>query len=71
MRVIGLTHGQARFLRIDVMTREFLTIPVSSVTEGTIEAIMWVIWGSPGIPLVGGDLHITHPELCDDVLICD
>ena len=77
--------GQARFPRIAVMTRQFLTIPVPSATvervftfagltlsdlcksllEGTLEAIMWVKWGSPSIPLGRGDLHITHPELCD------
>ncbi len=33
--------------------------------EGTLEAIMWVKWGSPSSPFGGGDLHITHPELCD------
>ena len=26
---------------------------------------MWDKWGSPSIPFGGGDLHITHPELCD------
>ena len=77
--------GQDRFPRITVMTRQFLGIPVSSVTgervfsfagltlsdlrkslvEGTLEAIMWAKWGSPSIPLGRGDLHITHPELCD------
>ena len=54
--------GQARFPRIAVMTRQFLAIPVASVTA---ERIMWVKWGSPSIPLGRGDLHITHPELCD------
>ena len=39
MRVIGLTHGQARFLRIDVMTREFLTIPASSATDKCLFSI--------------------------------
>ncbi len=68
-----------------VMTRQFLSIPESSVTaervfsfagltlsdlrksllEGTLETIMWVKWGSHSIPLGRGDLHITHPELCD------
>ena len=77
--------GQARFPRIVVMVRQFLPIPVSSVTtervfsfagltlsdlrksllEGTLEAMMWAEWGSPSIPLGRGDLHITHPELCD------
>ena len=77
--------GQARFLRIAVMARQFLAIPAVSATtepvfsfpgltlsdlckslfEGTLEEIMWVIWGSPSIPLGRGDLHITHPELCD------
>ncbi len=77
--------GQAHFPRIAVMTRQFLVIPVASVTaervfsfagltlsdlcksllEGTLEAMMWVKWGSPSIPLGRGDLHITHPELCD------
>ena len=36
-----------------------------SLLEGTLEAIMWAKWGSPGIPLGRGDLHITYPELCD------
>ncbi len=36
-----------------------------SLLEGTLEAIMWTKWGSPSIPLGRGDLHITHPELCD------
>ena len=36
-----------------------------SLLEGTLESIMWVKWGSPSIPLGRGDLHITHPELCD------
>ena len=36
-----------------------------SLLEGTLEAIMWTNWGSPRIPLGRGDLHITHPELCD------
>ena len=36
-----------------------------SLVEGTLEAIMWAKWGSPSIPLGRGDLHITHPELCD------
>ena len=36
-----------------------------SLLEGTLEAIMWSKWGSPSIPLGRGDLHITHPELCD------
>ncbi len=36
-----------------------------SLLEGTLEVIMWSNWGSPGISLGGGDLHITHPELCD------
>ena len=36
-----------------------------SLFEGTLEAIMWTKWGSPSIPLGRGDLHITHPELCD------
>jgi hypothetical protein len=36
-----------------------------SLLEGTLEAIMWAKWGSPSIPLGRGDLHITHPELCD------
>ena len=77
--------GQARFPHIDVMTRQFLPIPVGSATtervfsfagltlsdlrkslfEGTTEEIMWSKWGSPSIPLGRGDLHITHPELCD------
>ena len=67
------------------MTRQSLTIPVTSATgervfsftglmlsdlrksllEGTVEAIMWAKWGSPSIPLGRGDLHITHPELCE------
>ena len=33
--------------------------------EGTLETIMWSKWGSPSIPLGRGDLHITHPELCE------
>ena len=33
--------------------------------EGMLEAIMWAKWGSPSIPLGRGDLHITHPELCE------
>jgi hypothetical protein len=33
--------------------------------EGTLEVIMWAKWGSPSIPLSRGDLHMTHPELCD------
>ena len=37
----------------------------NSLVEGTIETIMWSKWGSPSIPFGGGDLHITHPELCD------
>ena len=36
-----------------------------SLLEGTLEASMWSKWGPPSIPLGGGDLHITHPELCD------
>ena len=48
--------GQARFPRIAVMDRQFLPIPA---------AILWAKWGSPSIPLGRGDLHITHPELCD------
>ena len=36
-----------------------------SLVEGTLEAIMWAKWGSPSIPLGRGDLHITHPELCE------
>ncbi len=36
-----------------------------SLLEDTIEAIMWSEWGSPSIPLGRGDLHITHPELCE------
>ncbi len=36
-----------------------------SLLEGTLEQIMWSKWGSPSIPLGRGDLHITHPELCD------
>ncbi len=36
-----------------------------SLLEGTLEVIMWVKWGSPSIPLSRGDLHMTHPELCD------
>ena len=36
-----------------------------SLLEGTLEAIMWAKWGSPSIPLGRGDLHMTHPELCD------
>ena len=77
--------GQARFVRFDVMTRQFLAIPsavatdarvfsfagltlsdlLKSLLESTLEVIMWVKWGSPSIPLGRGDLHITHPELCD------
>ena len=77
--------GRARFPRIAVMTRQFLTIPEASATaervfsfagltlsdlrksllEGTLESMMWAKWGSPSIPLGRGDLHITHPELCD------
>ena len=76
---------QARFPRISVMSRQFLSIPAVSVTservfsfagltlsdlrkslfEGTLEAIMWVKWVPPSIPLGRGDLHMTHPELCD------
>ncbi len=36
-----------------------------SLIEGTLETMMWTKWGSPSIPLGRGDLHITHPELCD------
>ena len=36
-----------------------------SLLEGTLGAIMWSKWGPPSIPLGRGDLHITHPELCD------
>ena len=36
-----------------------------SLLESTIEELMWAKWGSPSIPLGRGDLHITHPELCD------
>ena len=36
-----------------------------SLSEGMLEEIMWSKWGSPSIPLGRGDLHITHPELCD------
>ena len=36
-----------------------------SLFEGTLEEIMWTKWGSPSIPLGRGDLHMTHPELCD------
>ena len=36
-----------------------------SLLEGTLEVIMWDKWGSPSIPLGRGDLHMTHPELCD------
>ena len=36
-----------------------------SLLEGTLETMMWAKWGSPSIPLGRGDLHITHPELCD------
>jgi hypothetical protein len=33
-----------------------------SLLEGTLQVIKW---GSPSIPLGRGDLHMTHPELCD------
>ncbi len=36
-----------------------------SLLEGTLEAIMWSKWGPPSFPFGRGDLHITHPELCD------
>ena len=36
-----------------------------SLFEGKLETIMWSKWGPPSIPLGRGDLHITHPELCD------
>ena len=36
-----------------------------SLLEGTLEAIMWVKWGTSSIPLGRGDLHVTHHELCD------
>ena len=36
-----------------------------SLLESTLEAIMWAKCGSPSIPLGRGDLHITHPELCE------
>jgi len=36
-----------------------------SLIEGTLETIIWVKLGSPSIPLGRGDLHITHPEICD------
>ncbi len=36
-----------------------------SLLEGTLEEIMWSKWVSPSIPFGRGDLHITHPELCD------
>jgi hypothetical protein len=36
-----------------------------SLLQGTLEAIMWSEWGSPSIPLGRGDVHITHPELCE------
>ena len=38
---------------------------LKSLLEGTLKAMMWAKWGSPSIPLGRGDLHITHPELCD------
>ena len=67
--------------KVVFLSRQFLDIPVPSATvepvfsftgltlsdlrksllEGTLEAK----WGSPSIPLGRGDLHITHPELCD------
>ena len=36
-----------------------------SLFEGALETIMWAKWGSPSIPFGRGDLHITHPEVCD------
>ena len=36
-----------------------------SLFEGTPETIMWDKWDLPSISLGRGDLHITHPELCD------
>ena len=36
-----------------------------SLIESTLETIMWAKWRTPSIPLGRGDLHITHPELCD------
>jgi hypothetical protein len=36
-----------------------------SLIESTLKTIMWAKWGTPSIPLGRGDLHITHPELCD------
>ena len=37
----------------------------NSLLEGTLEVMMWAKWRSPSIPLGRGDLHMTHPELCD------
>ena len=48
--------GQTRFPRIAVMARQFLDIPEASATAEHV---------FPNIPLGRGDLHITHPELCD------
>ncbi len=52
---------------VDVLVwwRDALSDLNKSLFEGTLETIMWSKWGSPGIPLGRGDLHITHPELFD------
>ena len=36
-----------------------------SLFEGTLEVIMWSKWGSSSTPCGRGDLHITHPDLCE------
>jgi hypothetical protein len=55
--------GRARFPRIAVMIRHFLDIPAASATAERV--FSFDKWGSPSIPLGRGDLHMTHPELCD------
>jgi hypothetical protein len=70
--------GRARFPRIAVMTRQFLTIPEASATAERVFSFAGLTlsdlrksllegtsWGPPTIPFGRGDLHIRHPELCD------
>ena len=42
---------------------QFLAIP--ELVQHLNVCLVLVKWGSPSIPLGRGDLHITHPELCD------
>jgi hypothetical protein len=61
-----LTMPAASATAESVFSLAGLTLSVlhKSLLEGTLETIMWSKWGSPSIPLGGGNLHITHPELC-------